>query len=106
MAAYCPTCNRVIVQSASGQCPKCARRIGGAAPVWRCTRCGVSGSGSLPGSGWIELALWVLVLMVGGLIYSIWRRTAAPVCSACGGTLVPADSPAARTLPGGARERG
>ena len=48
------------------------------------------------GSGLIELVLW-LALIVPGLVYSIWRRTALqPSCSQCGSVLlVPKDSRAA-----------
>jgi len=39
--------------------------------------------GGLPGSGWIEVVLW-LCYIVPGLIYSIWRRGKKNVtCSAC-----------------------
>jgi ssDNA-binding Zn-finger/Zn-ribbon topoisomerase 1 len=38
----------------------------------------------LPGSGWVELALFLLIF-VPGVIYSVWRRKGTKqVCSACG----------------------
>jgi hypothetical protein len=48
------------------------------------------------GSLLIEIVLW-LMLIVPGLIYSLWRlSTRAPVCSKCGSSeLVPIDSPVA-----------
>lgn len=61
-----------------------------------CKQCGTvhDGSVNLPGSGWIELVLW-LAYMVPGLIYSIWRRSKRkPTCRSCGGReLVPLYSP-------------
>ena len=51
------------------------------------------------GSILIELVLW-LMLIVPGLIYSIWRlSTRANVCKHCGSAnLVPMDSPAGRRI--------
>lgn len=51
-----------------------------------CLQCGTAqyGDRTLPGSGWIELILW-LWLIVPGVIYSIWRRSKKrPTCAACG----------------------
>lgn len=66
-----------------------------------CTHCGHVGipDRHTPGSGWIELVLWLCVL-VPGLIYSIWRRSASrPVCERCGSAvLLPLESPVARTF--------
>ena len=66
-----------------------------------CTRCGTAHSTStaLPGSGWIELVLW-LMWLVPGVVYSIWRRSKRrPVCAECGShDLVPLESPAGRRL--------
>ena len=67
-----------------------------------CKHCGtVNGpANTLPGSGWIELILW-LAWLVPGIIYSVWRRSSrtAPACRACGHRdLVPADSPVGRAL--------
>ncbi|MDP1886131.1 hypothetical protein [Polaromonas sp.] len=51
-----------------------------------CKQCGTlneKGSSSLPGSGWIEVVLW-LAYVVPGIIYSIWRRTKRnATCAAC-----------------------
>ena len=64
-----------------------------------CKNCGAAHQGGrLPGSGWIELILWLWVLLPG-LIYSIWRRSSRPACSACGSRdLVPVSAPAGRAL--------
>lgn len=66
-----------------------------------CTRCGTAHntSDTLPGSGWIELVLWLFWLLPG-VIYSIWRRgKRRPVCAACGShDLVPLESPEGRRL--------
>ena len=63
-----------------------------------CMTCGYDATPQtkVKGSGLIELVLW-LALIVPGLVYSIWRRTALrPSCSQCGSaSLVPKDSPAA-----------
>lgn len=63
-----------------------------------CMTCGIDATPQIKakGSGLIELVLW-LALIVPGLVYSIWRRTALrPNCSQCGSALlVPKDSPAA-----------
>lgn len=50
-----------------------------------CKQCGTLNEtgDSLPGSGWIELVLW-LCYIVPGLVYSIWRRTKRnAACAAC-----------------------
>ena len=63
-----------------------------------CTNCGTKGKGKrvTPGSFFIELILW-LCMLVPGLIYTIWRiskrHDACPVCKS--DSVVPADSPAA-----------
>ena len=66
-----------------------------------CTRCGTlhDGQTTLPGSGWIELVLW-LCWLAPGLIYSIWRRRQPkPTCSACGSLeLVGLKTPVGRRL--------
>jgi len=63
-----------------------------------CTTCGSQSptKAVTRGSIWIELILW-LCLIVPGLIYSIWRMTnRVSVCAACGATtVVPVDSPVA-----------
>lgn len=66
-----------------------------------CTSCGTEAPTKLrtKGSIMIEIVLW-LMLLLPGLIYSIWRHTTrAKVCSACGSEhVVPPDSPMARKL--------
>ncbi len=50
-----------------------------------CKQCGTlnNNGDTLPGSGWIELVLW-LCYIVPGIIYSIWRRTKRnAACVAC-----------------------
>lgn len=64
-----------------------------------CTRCGTaSASPEMPGSGWIELLLWMYILP--GLIYSIWRRSKkSESCPACGcKELIPMATPAGQRL--------
>jgi hypothetical protein len=51
-----------------------------------CKDCGTAHYGDrvLPGSGWIELVLW-LAWLVPGILYSIWRRSNGRLtCAACG----------------------
>lgn len=64
-----------------------------------CPACGQVSNGvrHVPGSIFIELLLW-LCFLVPGLIYSIWRHTAATrACRTCRSTgLIPVDSPRAR----------
>lgn len=66
-----------------------------------CTTCGHHGRATRTtrGSIWIEVVLW-LCLIVPGLVYSIWRlSTRADACTSCGGTtLVPEGSPVGRKL--------
>jgi hypothetical protein len=66
-----------------------------------CTACGTRGWGKTvtKGSIFIELFLW-LCLLVPGLIYSIWRLTSRhKACEACGNTsIVPVDSPIGKKL--------
>ncbi len=63
-----------------------------------CKSCGHSGptATKTPGSLAIEIVLW-LMLIVPGIIYSLWRISARKAaCTACGSTdLVPPDSPVA-----------
>jgi hypothetical protein len=59
------------------------------------------------GSLGMEVALWLL-LIVPGMIYSVWRVTGKrPVCQQCGSdALVPSQSPAGRRLLTQAQARG
>jgi hypothetical protein len=52
-----------------------------------------------PGTGGVELLLW-LFFIIPGLIYSVWRSGAAyKVCPACGANNpVPLDTPAGKRL--------
>jgi hypothetical protein len=63
-----------------------------------CTHCGTADRTRLPGSGWIELVLY-LFYIVPGVIYSIWRRTGSPACAACGQrSLISAQTPVGQRL--------
>ena len=67
-----------------------------------CTVCGFVGKPkkSTKGSIWIELVLW-LCLIVPGIIYSLWRIFSGKqvLCPKCGSTLViPADTPKGQEL--------
>jgi ribosomal protein L32 len=68
-----------------------------------CTTCGHVGipKTHTPGHFLIELALWLL-LLVPGLLYSLWRLHARrQVCESCGGsTLVPTTSPVGQQITG------
>lgn len=63
-----------------------------------CLRCGHTGApqSNTQGSIWIELVLW-LCLIVPGLIYSIWRHNKRhDVCAKCGSAeLIQPDAPIA-----------
>lgn len=66
-----------------------------------CESCGTPGVPikKTKGSFFIELILW-LCLIIPGLIYSIWRLTTKyKVCRTCGSTaIVPIDTPKGRGL--------
>lgn len=64
-----------------------------------CVQCCQAVAPRLPGSGWIELILW-LCYLVPGLIYSIWRRSeGAIICPYCKTpTMVPVHSPAGQAI--------
>lgn len=66
-----------------------------------CTRCGSQGvpRTETPGSVAVELVLWLL-LIVPGIIYSVWRGSARrKVCRVCGSPeVVPAASPRAQQI--------
>lgn len=66
-----------------------------------CKACGtLNWAGAKPGSGAIELVLWLFLLWPIALIYSIWRRmNRRRACSACGSReLVGVGSPVGRDL--------
>ncbi len=66
-----------------------------------CPSCGTQGDPDTVtrGSIWIEIVLW-LCLLVPGLIYSLWRlSTRGDVCGACGQKgLIPVNSPNGKRL--------
>jgi hypothetical protein len=66
-----------------------------------CTACGHVGPGKTHtrGSIGMEILLWLL-LIVPGLIYSVWRHTTrGEVCGVCGAAnLIPLDSPVAQKM--------
>src|SRR5664279_3851097 len=66
-----------------------------------CPACGVRGEPATRtrGSIWIEIILW-LCLIVPGLIYSIWRLTTRQkVCPSCGNAgMIPVVSPRGQQL--------
>lgn len=70
-------------------------------PKMTCLTCGstMKPRTNTPGSLLLEIAAWLL-LLVPGLIYSLWRVSARrKVCSCCGSEhIVPTHSPAARSI--------
>lgn len=68
-----------------------------------CQNCGTVGvpKKHVKGSFWIEVVLW-LFLILPGLVYSIWRLTSKElVCPSCGApNMIPTDSPKARAALG------
>lgn len=74
-----------------------------ARPDLYCPNCGTVGRPRtrVKGSFWIEVVLW-LFLLLPGLLYSIWRLTSKEwVCPSCGApNMIPADSPKARAALG------
>lgn len=67
-----------------------------------CSNCGTYNAEParpFPGSGAVEIVLW-LWLIIPGLLYTIWRhQNRRYVCRSCGSTgLIPADSPKGREL--------
>jgi len=57
------------------------------------------------GSIFIEIILWIC-LIVPGLIYSIWRLTTRhKVCGVCGSNVIPLSSPRGQQLSGYDRQR-
>ena len=68
---------------------------------WICTTCGYIGRPKkvTRGSFWMEVVLWML-LIVPGIIYSVWRLTSKQkVCPKCGKpTMIPLDTPMGQEL--------
>lgn len=66
-----------------------------------CKSCGHVGEGKTATSGsvWIEIVLW-LCLIVPGVIYTIWRLTTrGNACELCGSRdLIPAESPIGKQI--------
>lgn len=81
--------------------PPSRRRVTPHAPPEVCLECGsTAGTRRLtPGSIFIELLLWCM-LILPGMIYTVWRLTARRrVCRRCGSArIVPADSPVGHKL--------
>jgi ssDNA-binding Zn-finger/Zn-ribbon topoisomerase 1 len=105
---YCPSCQKNVKNPAEGErCPACGTKLWKNAPKpgrHFCLQCNSQFDKTrtvTPGSFAIELFLWLL-LLVPGLIYSIWRLTARhQACPVCGAkTLVPSTSPAAQRFLG------
>ncbi|MGH7885505.1 MAG: YqaE/Pmp3 family membrane protein [Thermodesulfobacteriota bacterium] len=70
-------------------------------PEYICTVCESTGSPKkkTPGSIFIEIILW-LFLIIPGLIYSIWQHSARhKVCAKCNNkNIIPINSPAGQKL--------
>jgi hypothetical protein len=69
-----------------------------------CTQCGYHGRAKsiTRGSIFIEIILW-LCLLIPGLIYSIWRLTTRrDGCAQCGGAVIPENTPRAKRILAGA----
>lgn len=65
-----------------------------------CPNCGTRGEPKTrtKGSTLLEVFLW-LMLIVPGLIYSLWRITSRErVCPACGSPMIPVDTPRGQQL--------
>jgi len=71
------------------------------AATYICRQCGHAGDPvtTVPGSARIEILLWLL-LILPGLIYTIWRRALLRrTCPKCHGTkVVPIDSPSGQQI--------
>lgn len=61
---------------------------------YKCNNCGnLTNTPRTRGSGWIEIILYLFVFIIGGVIYSIWRRSGAGLCPTCKkDTLIPASA--------------
>lgn len=99
----CPSCKRNYARMEALRLAKearikaaTARRAEGR---FYCTSCSAVNNGHrhVPGSTLVELLMWVCFLLPG-LIYSVWRLSAAKkACNVCNATeLIPVDSPRAR----------
>jgi hypothetical protein len=63
-----------------------------------CLQCHQMGKPEYPGSGWIELILY-LFYFVPGLLYSIWRRSKGVICPSCKTpTMILLHSPAGQAI--------
>lgn len=102
----CPRCGLVYAKYKPPPAP--APVVEKAAPVKEyrkgtpiCASCGTLDATrtNTPGSIFIEIILWI-VLIIPGVIYSIWRHMARKkVCAECGGTeLLPIGTPRGREL--------
>lgn len=96
-AYYCKHCHQNL--PAADAASITAARSGPLDSDWYCLQCGQFGSPRTitKGSFLIEIFLW-LMLIVPGVIYSLWRLTSKfKGCRFCGSTsLVPPTSPKAR----------
>ncbi len=65
---------------------------------YKCNNCGnLTNTPLTRGSGWIEIVLYVFAAIIGGVIYSIWRRSGVGVCPTCRKeALIPASSASAQ----------
>ena len=51
----------------------------------KCMTCNhISNERKLKGNGFVEVLLYFFVMIIGGIAYSIWRRSGPGVCPACG----------------------
>lgn len=61
-----------------------------------CTNCGVTGQPKTikEGSFWVELVLWIF-LLIPGIVYSVWRLASKEkVCPICGQpSMIPINTP-------------
>lgn len=93
MGAIVSSADQVIRKAADIATPK------GRAPGLYCPSCGTVSNGQrhVPGSIAVEIILW-LCFLVPGIIYSIWRLSAAKkACTACKAVgLIPVSSPRAQ----------
>lgn len=64
-----------------------------------CPSCGTAGAThTMPGSGWMELVLWVAFLPAGA-VYSVWRRSKrSSGCAVCGAKTLPIATPKGQQL--------